>query len=136
MSYCVRLHPDEDKQNVLLGGMANKKVMQWDMDTGDMVQEYDYHLGAINTITFIDQNRRFVSTSGDCGVFGAGGWWCRGDGGGLGRECVCECVCVGVSCTVCAGIKLQQTPHQYPLPLVLKPTMTWLPVFPALPHCR
>ena len=29
-----------------------------------MVQQYDYHLAAVNTVTFIDQNRRFVSTSG------------------------------------------------------------------------
>ena len=27
-------------------------------------QSYDYHLSAVNTVTFIDQNRRFVSTSG------------------------------------------------------------------------
>ena len=27
-------------------------------------QQYDYHLAAVNTVTFIDQNRRFVSTSG------------------------------------------------------------------------
>jgi hypothetical protein len=26
---------------------------------------YDYHLAAVNTVTFIDQNRRFVSTSGE-----------------------------------------------------------------------
>jgi hypothetical protein len=41
--------------------------MQWDLNTGDMVQQYDYHLAAVNTVTFIDQNRRFVSTSGMCG---------------------------------------------------------------------
>ena len=35
------------------------------MDTGDLVQEYDYHLAAVNTITFVDEGRRFVSTSDD-----------------------------------------------------------------------
>ena len=28
-------------------------------------QEYDYHLAAVNTITFVDEGRRFVSTSDD-----------------------------------------------------------------------
>lgn len=32
---------------------------------GQIVQEYNQHLGAVNTITFIDQNRRFVSSSDD-----------------------------------------------------------------------
>ena len=35
------------------------------MDTGDLIQEYDYHLAAVNTITFVDEGRRFVSTSDD-----------------------------------------------------------------------
>jgi len=29
------------------------------------VQEYDQHLGPVNTITFVDENRRFVTTSDD-----------------------------------------------------------------------
>lgn len=32
---------------------------------GVRVQEYNYHLGAVNTVTFVDDNRRFVSTSDD-----------------------------------------------------------------------
>jgi len=30
-----------------------------------LVQEYNYHLGAVNTVTFIDDARRFVSSSDD-----------------------------------------------------------------------
>lgn len=30
-----------------------------------ILQEYNYHLGAVNTVTFIDDNRRFVSSSDD-----------------------------------------------------------------------
>lgn len=29
------------------------------------LQEYNYHLGAVNTVTFIDDARRFVSSSDD-----------------------------------------------------------------------
>ncbi len=29
------------------------------------MQTYDYHLAAVNTITFVDEGRRFVSTSDD-----------------------------------------------------------------------
>eukprot|EP00850_Spirogloea_muscicola_P002469 SM000009S23598 [mRNA] locus=s9:1030759:1034312:+ [translate_table: standard] len=63
--YVVTLHPDDDKQNILLAGMSDKKIMQWDMNTGDIVQEYDQHLGAVKTITFVDDNRRFVTSSDD-----------------------------------------------------------------------
>uniref|UniRef100_A0A673XWI7 Cell division cycle 40 homolog (S. cerevisiae) n=1 Tax=Salmo trutta TaxID=8032 RepID=A0A673XWI7_SALTR len=40
-------------------------IQWWDARTGEVVQEYDRHLGAVNTITFVDENRRFVSTSDD-----------------------------------------------------------------------
>ncbi|PIN10089.1 mRNA splicing factor [Handroanthus impetiginosus] len=63
--YVARLNPDEDKQNVLLAGMSDKKIVQWDMNTGQITQEYDQHLGAVNSITFVDNNRRFVTSSDD-----------------------------------------------------------------------
>ncbi|KAM4633534.1 pre-mRNA-processing factor 17 [Polymixia lowei] len=63
--YCVKFNPDEDKQNLFVAGMSDKKIVQWDVRTGEVVQEYDRHLGAVNTITFVDENRRFVSTSDD-----------------------------------------------------------------------
>jgi pre-mRNA-processing factor 17 len=42
--HCVKLHPHADKQNILLAGCADRKIVQWDMNTGDMVQEYEQHL--------------------------------------------------------------------------------------------
>ncbi|XP_037100190.1 pre-mRNA-processing factor 17 [Syngnathus acus] len=63
--YCVKFNPDQEKQNLLVAGMSDKKIVQWDIRTGEVVQEYDRHLGAVNTITFVDENRRFVSTSDD-----------------------------------------------------------------------
>lgn len=63
--FCVKFNPDEDKQNMFLSGMQNKKILQWDTRTGEIVQEYDRHLGVVNSITFFDKNRRFCSTSDD-----------------------------------------------------------------------
>ncbi|GBG86853.1 hypothetical protein CBR_g42136 [Chara braunii] len=63
--YVVKFNPDDDKQNILLAGMSDKKIVQWDINTGEITQEYDQHLGAVNTITFVDENRRFVTSSDD-----------------------------------------------------------------------
>ncbi|KAI8816962.1 WD40-repeat-containing domain protein [Fimicolochytrium jonesii] len=63
--YCVRFNPDADKQHLFLTGCADKKIYQFDANSGEVVQEYDQHLGAVNTITFVDDNRRFVTTSDD-----------------------------------------------------------------------
>lgn len=49
-----------------LSGMQNKFIQQWDIRDGKIpVQTYEEHLGAVNAILFVDENRRFVSTSDD-----------------------------------------------------------------------
>jgi len=53
-----------------LTGMSDKKIVQFDTrvppgSDNSMTQEYDHHLGPINTITFVDENRRFITTSDD-----------------------------------------------------------------------
>ncbi|PIK50226.1 putative pre-mRNA-processing factor 17 [Apostichopus japonicus] len=63
--YCVSFNPDEDKQDIFVAGMSDKKIVQWDTRSNEIVQEYDRHLGAVNSITFVDNNRRFVTTSDD-----------------------------------------------------------------------
>ncbi|KDR23898.1 pre-mRNA-processing factor 17 [Zootermopsis nevadensis] len=63
--YCTKFHPDEDKQHLFVAGTSDKKIICWDVRSGEIVQEYDRHLGAVNTITFVDENRRFVTTSDD-----------------------------------------------------------------------
>ncbi|KAH7883868.1 pre-mRNA splicing factor [Phlebopus sp. FC_14] len=63
--YVVRFHPDDDKQHIFLAGMSDKKIIQYDTNSGEIIQEYDQHLGPVNTITFVDENRRFVTTSDD-----------------------------------------------------------------------
>jgi pre-mRNA-processing factor 17 len=91
--YCAVFHPE--RSDVLMGGCADKKIYQWDLgaaagvgtggagggggdvgaggggvggggDGGGLVtQEYNYHLSAVNTVTFFDGGRRFVSSSDD-----------------------------------------------------------------------
>ncbi|CAG8488801.1 8440_t:CDS:2 [Paraglomus brasilianum] len=65
LPYVVKFNPDEDKQPIFLAGCSDKKIVQFDINTGEVTQEYDQHLGAVNTITFVDENRRFVTTSDD-----------------------------------------------------------------------
>ncbi|XP_076766542.1 pre-mRNA-processing factor 17 [Xylocopa sonorina] len=63
--YCVKFNPDSDKQHLFVAGTSDKKIICWDVRSGEITQEYDRHLGAVNTITFVDENRRFVTTSDD-----------------------------------------------------------------------
>ncbi|CAH8580306.1 unnamed protein product [Dicrocoelium dendriticum] len=65
VAYCVRFNPDEDKQHLFLVGCADKKILCYDTRSGEVVQQYDRHLGAVNAVAFVDNNRRFVSTSDD-----------------------------------------------------------------------
>lgn len=62
---CVRFNPEEDKQESFVAGMSDKKIIQWDTRTKEIAQTYDHHLGAVNSITFVDENRRFMTTSDD-----------------------------------------------------------------------
>lgn len=63
--YCIKFHPDADKQNMFLAGCSDNKILQYDLTSGEVVQTYNQHTSSINTITFIDDNKRFVSTSDD-----------------------------------------------------------------------
>jgi WD40 repeat protein len=65
VSYVVKIHPDENKQTLLLVGSSDQKIYQYDINTCEIVQEYNRHLDAVNTITFINQNRWFLTTSDD-----------------------------------------------------------------------
>jgi len=65
MAFCCKFNPEDDKQHLIVAGTSANKIVCWDVRSGDVVQEYDRHLAAVNTITFVDKNRRFVSTSDD-----------------------------------------------------------------------
>lgn len=61
--YCVKFFPADNSQFVI--GDSNNMVVQFDARSGEVVQEYNHHLQAVNSVTFVDDNRRFVSTSDD-----------------------------------------------------------------------
>ena len=65
--HVVRWQPDDASGKEFLAGMHDNKIVQFDTRAEDKkpVQEYDHHLGPVNTITFCDENRRFVTTSDD-----------------------------------------------------------------------
>eukprot|EP00747_Dinoflagellata_sp_TGD_P155312 gnl/TRDRNA2_/TRDRNA2_177568_c0_seq1.p1 gnl/TRDRNA2_/TRDRNA2_177568_c0~~gnl/TRDRNA2_/TRDRNA2_177568_c0_seq1.p1 ORF type:complete len:457 (+),score=-15.09 gnl/TRDRNA2_/TRDRNA2_177568_c0_seq1:424-1794(+) len=65
LGYALKIHPDDEKQDILLVGCPDRKIYQYDLRTGGIVQEYDRHLDSVNTITFVNQNRWFLTTSDD-----------------------------------------------------------------------
>jgi len=67
--FCVKFHPSDDKQNIFLAGCSNKKILQYDTNTKEIVQQYEEHLGSIDSLTFIDNGKRFVSTSDDKKIY-------------------------------------------------------------------
>jgi pre-mRNA-processing factor 17 len=63
MGYQVKFHPTDN--NIFLMAASDNKIYQWDVRTGAVCQEYNYHLQPCSTVTFFDEGRRFVSTSDD-----------------------------------------------------------------------
>ncbi|EME48321.1 hypothetical protein DOTSEDRAFT_83991 [Dothistroma septosporum NZE10] len=69
--HVVRWQPDDPSGHEFLAGMHDNKIVQMDTrlpvdgEKKNPVQEYDHHLGPVNTITFTDENRRFITTSDD-----------------------------------------------------------------------
>ncbi|KAL8007521.1 putative WD40/YVTN repeat-like-containing domain superfamily, dynein regulator LIS1 [Plasmopara halstedii] len=61
--YCVKFYPVDNTQFVV--GDSNHMVVQFDTRSGEIVQEYNHHLQAVNSVTFVDDNTRFVSSSDD-----------------------------------------------------------------------
>jgi hypothetical protein len=51
--YCGVFHPEPDKQNVLMAGCADKKIYQFDFNTGDVEQVCVVTNSACNIVTHI-----------------------------------------------------------------------------------
>ncbi|CAN0512897.1 unnamed protein product, partial [Ectocarpus sp. 8 AP-2014] len=68
MPYCAKYYPVDN--NMFLCGCSDNRVVQYDARNGsEIVQEYNHHLGPVNTVLFVDDNQRFVSTSDDKKVY-------------------------------------------------------------------
>lgn len=67
--FCGKLNPDDARQYAFLVGDIDKKVSQYDLRSGELTCTYNDHLGPVNTVTFVDENRKFASTSDDKKVF-------------------------------------------------------------------
>lgn len=60
---CVLINPRHPRQ--FIAGMQNNRIARWNMDSGQIMQEYNHHLGAVISLALVDQNFRFLSTSDD-----------------------------------------------------------------------
>jgi len=67
--YCIAINPDPAKQYDIITGHSNKKAVQWDVREAKIVQEYDEHLGAVNTITICDDGKKIVTSSDDKKIY-------------------------------------------------------------------
>ena len=64
--HVIKFNPSVDQGHEFLAGLSDNRIVQYDSRAGEEpVQEYDHHLGAINTLEFVDESRRFMSTSDD-----------------------------------------------------------------------
>ena len=63
MGYDVKFRPTDN--NIFLMAASDNKIYQWDVRSGEVCQEYNYHLQPCNTVTFFDRGRKFASTSDD-----------------------------------------------------------------------
>lgn len=58
-----------DHRNEFLAGMSSGQILQFDVRSGnEIVQDYNHHLAAVNTLEFIEGGGRFLSTSDDKSV--------------------------------------------------------------------
>jgi pre-mRNA-processing factor 17 len=62
---CVAFHPQREHENVLMAGCSDRRIYQFDTRSGDVVQTYDEHMGGVNTITWLEHGKKFVSSSDD-----------------------------------------------------------------------
>ncbi|MES1904617.1 MAG: pre-mRNA-processing factor 17 [Paramarteilia canceri] len=60
---CIKYYPEDE--SCFLVGQSDKKVLCYDIRDSSIQQIYASHLGEVKTVTFFDDNRRFVSTGTD-----------------------------------------------------------------------
>lgn len=52
----MKLNLEDNKENILLKGMSDKKIVHWNINNGEISQVYDQHLDVVKTISFVDNN--------------------------------------------------------------------------------
>ena len=65
--FCVSVHPRDD-DSIIVGNQVCKAI-QYDAKSGKVVQEYNEHLGAVNSVTFCQDGNKLVTTSEDRKIF-------------------------------------------------------------------
>ncbi|KAH8584667.1 transducin WD-40 repeat family [Cryptosporidium sp. chipmunk genotype I] len=65
--YCVSVDPNNEQSIIV--GFSNKKAIQYDTRSNEVVQVYNEHQGAVNTVTFCEDGKKFVTTSDDKKMF-------------------------------------------------------------------
>lgn len=67
ISFCVAVHPRDD-DSIIVGNQVCKAI-QYDARSGRVVQEYNEHLGSVNSVTFCQDGNKLVTTSEDRKIF-------------------------------------------------------------------
>jgi len=62
---CCVFNPQVSKNHIFLTGCTDRRIYQWDTRSKKISQIYDQHLGAVNTVTFIEGSQKFISSSDD-----------------------------------------------------------------------
>jgi len=64
--HCLAFSPAAEHAHTFLAGMSDATILCFDTRAGaDPVQEYNHHLAAINTVTFVEGGATFLTTSDD-----------------------------------------------------------------------
>ena len=64
--HCLVFNPTPEHAHTFLAGMSDANILCFDTRAGnEPVQEYNHHLAAINTITFVEDGGTFMTTSDD-----------------------------------------------------------------------
>ncbi|KAL9643481.1 hypothetical protein ABK040_010095 [Willaertia magna] len=63
--YIVKFNPSEQRSNELIVGYSNNKILQFDVRSGKVIHKYDRHTASVNSLTFVDGGKKFVSSSDD-----------------------------------------------------------------------
>jgi pre-mRNA-processing factor 17 len=61
--YSCKYSPTEP--HVILAACNDKKIVQYDTRTTEIIQEYDHHFAAVNTLTWYDDGRKFMTCGDD-----------------------------------------------------------------------